>query len=367
MAERDRDFLPLYAVPPGETLEEVLEERQMTQSELARRMGRPFKTINEIIRGKAAIMPETAIQLERVLDVPASFWTNLESQYREDQARIREVESLADEAAWLDRFPLKNLKDLGHLPQTRDRAVLLHYVLRFFGVGNRRAWEEIWAQPQAAFRQSEALAASWEATSSWIRAGALEAAHTEASSFSKERFVSFLKQVRGMTRNDPEDFLEPLIEESRACGVVVVFLNPFKGVRAYGATHWITPSKAVIQLSNRYKTDDHLWFTFFHEAGHVVLHGHRRVFVEGKDVRSSANDEPEEAANEFASELLIPADDWNRFVEGHPSTHTSVTQFAIDQGVSAGIVVGRLQHEGLWPHTQGNGLKRRFTLVEGKS
>ena len=77
---------PDWAVSPGEILLEALEERGMSQAELARRTNRPVKTINEIVRGKAAITPETAIQLELVLSVPASFWNNLEIRYREHLA-----------------------------------------------------------------------------------------------------------------------------------------------------------------------------------------------------------------------------------------------------------------------------------------
>lgn len=366
MADTLREFTPLYAVPPGETLQEFLDERHMSQSELARRMGRPFKTINEIINGKAAIMPETAIQLERVLGVPANFWTNLERQYREDQARVREVEALERDAGWIERFPLRDLKRTGHLPKTRDKATLHHYLLRFLGVGSKEAWNKVWTgkEPLAAFRQSAKVAASWEATFAWIRAGVLEANRSDAKPFDKARFLTFVESARSMTRQDPEDFAGPLISESRNCGVVVLFLPPFEGVRASGATHWTGPSRAVIQLSNRFKTDDHFWFSFFHEAAHVCLHGHKDVFIEEEDVRS-ATEQREQEANEFASELLIPQDEWEAFKSRHPSTNSAVVQFATQVGVSPGIVVGRLQQEHVWPRAQGNGLKRRFKIVEG--
>ena len=365
MADSLRDFRPLYAVPPGETLQEFLDEREMSQSELARRMGRPFKTINEIINGKAAIMPETAIQLERVLGVPANFWTNLESQYREDQARVREVKALEKDAAWIERFPVRDLKRAGHLPNTRDRATLHHYLLRFFGVANKRAWDKVWvaSEPLAAFRQSPTLAASWEATSAWVRAGVVEANRLKTKPFDRTGFLTFIQSVRSLTRQDPEEFADPLVRESRSFGVVVLFVRPYEGVRASGATHWIAPSKAVIQLSNRYKTDDHFWFTFFHEAAHICLHGHKEVFIEEEDVRSSTQ-QREQEANEFASDLLIPKGEWEDFKAGHPSTNSAVTQFAAKVGVSPGIVVGRLQQELMWPRTQGNGLKRRFNIVE---
>ena len=69
-------------MPPGEIIAELLEERCLSQKELARRMGRPQKTINEIIHGKAALTPETAYQLEMVLGTPASYWLTHEAHYR---------------------------------------------------------------------------------------------------------------------------------------------------------------------------------------------------------------------------------------------------------------------------------------------
>ena len=76
------EYLPDVVATPGETLQEVLEDRGIPQVELADRMERPKKTINEIIKGKAALTPETALQLERALGVPATFWNNLERNYQ---------------------------------------------------------------------------------------------------------------------------------------------------------------------------------------------------------------------------------------------------------------------------------------------
>ncbi len=367
MADPELEFRPLYAVRPGETLEELLAERQVTQTELANRMGRPLKTINEIIRGKAAITPDTAIQLERVLGVSAGFWTDLERQYREDQARVREVEALREKSGWLEKFPLKDLRRLGHLPETRDRATQMHYLLRFFGVGSVEAWESAWLRPAAAFlRESATSPASMEATATWLRAGSLEAGQVECAPFTRDGFLDFLSRARGLTRQDPQDFTQPLVDGCRSVGVAVVFMGPFVGTRAYGAAYWPNQTKAVVQLSNRYRTDDHLWFTFFHEAGHLLLHGRQSTFVDGKDVARSAVGEAEIEANEFAADQLVPSSEWTRFVRSNPSTITGVTRFADEIGVSPGVVVGRLQHERVWPYTRGNGLKKTFDLEDLK-
>ena len=109
MAERDWPYEPDYAVPPGETLAEVLEEIGIPQKELAERTGRPVKTINEIVKGKAAITPETALQLERALGVPASFWNGRERRYRELLARQREARRLQRQVTWIENFPITSM------------------------------------------------------------------------------------------------------------------------------------------------------------------------------------------------------------------------------------------------------------------
>ena len=63
-------------------------------------------------------------------------------------------------------------------------------------------------------------------------------------------------------------------------GVAVVFVQELPNTGISGSTQWLTPTKALVQLSLRYKTDDQLWFTFFHEAGHILAHGKRQVFLE---------------------------------------------------------------------------------------
>src|SRR2546422_9873932 len=114
MTEQIRNqYVTDTASAPGETLEEVLESRGMSQAELADRTGRPKKTINEIVKGKAAITAETAIQLERVLAIPASFWIAREQNYREAVARAKEFVLLETQTDWLDMVPYKAMARLG--------------------------------------------------------------------------------------------------------------------------------------------------------------------------------------------------------------------------------------------------------------
>lgn len=80
-------YSPTSVSPPGETLAELLEENAMTSIEFAERCGCSIEVINEIIKGKAAITAEMALQFERVLGTPAEFWNEREERYREYLAR----------------------------------------------------------------------------------------------------------------------------------------------------------------------------------------------------------------------------------------------------------------------------------------
>jgi len=140
--------------PPGDTIQETLDEIGMSQQELAERMGRHKKTINEIIKGLAPITAQTAIQLERVLGIDASFWMERERHYREELERIRLEESLEDTAIWAKRFPLLVMKKRGWLPDLKDQKKIANALLSFFSIATPNEWEAIYKKTSAAFRIS---------------------------------------------------------------------------------------------------------------------------------------------------------------------------------------------------------------------
>lgn len=349
---------PDYAIPPGETLLETIEHLGMTQAELAKRMDRPLKTINEIIKGKAAITAETSLQLERVLGVPANFWNNLERNYRQALAMLEEVQQLEKDLNWLDEVPVNELVKRGWVPRLKDKAQQLLSALNFFGVSSPNAWRKIWSLSDVSFRQSSAFTASPGAVAAWLRIGELKAQKIHCQPYDKQRFEKALKEIRLLTLTAPSEFLPRLISLCADAGVAVVFEPELPKTFVCGATRWLNPNKALIQLSLRYKTDDHLWFTFFHEAGHILLHGKKEVFLEVKGEESS---EKEKEADKFASEFLIPSEELKHYLMGKfPGSKLSIEQFASALGIAPGIVVGRLQHIGKLPHAHCNDLKQRF-------
>lgn len=353
----ENQFEPNYAIPPGEFLEEELENRGMSQADLAERTGLAKKTINEIIKAKASITPDSALKFERVFRLPANYWLNLEVLYQESLARIAERERFAEDVAWLKKIPVRKMINFGWIQEHKDKSAQLNEILSFFGVATVKQWSVVWSRLQVAYRKSQTFKAHGEAISAWLRQGEIEAQEIECQDFNATTFKEALIEIRGLTREpDPNIFVTRLTDLCAQGGVAVIFVTELPKTHVSGATRWLTKDKALIQLSLRHKSDDHLWFTFFHEAGHILKHGKKELFLEGNGM----DDEKEKEANDFASNLLIPVKEFNAFVEKGRFTKLSITHFAQELGIAPGVVVGQLQHHEWLPYTHCNDLKVRF-------
>lgn len=352
---------PDYLVPPGEVLEEILEERGIAKQDFAERCGRTPKNISEIIAGKAVLTEETAIRFGRVLEMDPQLWVNLESNYRLRLAECEEQARIEEQASFAKCFPLNDMVRFKMIEKPESSADALKKLLRFFGAASAEALQDMIGTRQAhavAYRRSPSFEGKPHAVMAWLHHGDRAAARMECASYDASAFRHRLKEIRGLTTANASVLIKRLTAACAEVGVAVVFVPELKGTSLSGCARW-SGNRPLIQLSLRHKTDDHLWFTFFHEAGHIILHGKKGLFIdESKDDR----DDPKEVeANQFASEMLIPKSDWSRFRYSADFSVPAVKAFAASSGIAPGIVVGRLQHEKAVPfNTTLNHLKQRF-------
>lgn len=351
------EYQPDYVVFPGEVLAYELELREMSQKELANRTGLTPKHIVSLVKGKSALTSETAIKLERAIGMPADYWLNLESQYQETQARIAEEDKLESDLDWLKRIPVNQMSKLGWIKKLKDKKEQLVEVLRFFGIASVNQWDDIWPALKVAYRQHNTHEVYPEAVSAWLRQGEIEAATIKCQPFDRANFRAALDEIRGLTTELPDIFVPAVQSICAAAGVAVTFVPALPKTCVSGATRWLNSNKAVIQLSLRYKTDDHLWFTFFHEAGHILLHGKKELFLEGAN---GLDAEKENEANDFAENELLPKKHLKEFISNSAFSKNAIKEFAESLGVSPGIIVGNLQHKGILKRSYCNDLKRRF-------
>ena len=349
-------YQPDTVTPPGFHIQEKLEELGMTQTDLAGRIGRTKKTVNEIITGKAPIEPETALQLERVLGIPARFWNNAERQYRDHIVRQEERARLEQQVERLQRFPIKEMCRLGWLPKRTGAVEMLSELLSYFGAASFEALDQIDMRTCAAFRQSAVHRVDSNAVLAWLRKGELDARAIACRPFQKENFRGALAKIRELTLRPIDEAIPETVRLCAESGVAVVFVPELPKTRTWGATRWLTAGKALIQLSARGKTDDQLWFTFFHEAGHILLHPKKDIFIELDNMEDSREDE----ANRFAADHLIPPNTWMLMRQMKLRSTTEVRLFAGQYKIAPGILVGRMQREKMIPWSHLNALKTRL-------
>jgi addiction module HigA family antidote len=342
-ARKKYEFEPDYAVPPGDTLLEVMESLGMSQKELAIRTGLTEQTLTRIFKGEQPVSYETANRLELVTQVPARFWNNLEAQYREQIVKLEERRRLESNIEWLKTIPTKELIERGFLEPEKDKVSLLRLTLAFFGVSSVQAWRDVWEVPAVAARRSSCFESRPGDAAAWIRQGELQSHEIVCAPFDKKRFKDALLEIQALTCEQPSVF-EP--EMKRLCaeaGVAVALVREMNKVPWNGATKWLSPRKAMILLCLRGKGEDKFWFSFFHEAGHV-LHDSKKDLL----INDGSHDDPrEERANDFASEFLIPSryNDAIRLIRAK----SEIVRLADELNISPGIVAGRYQYlTGKW-------------------
>lgn len=343
MIEQNAGFQPDWVSIPGDTIDDLLEEKGWSQAEFAQRCGYTTKHVSLLINGKASITEDTAIKLERVLGSSARFWMTREAQYRESVARKLGFNALKEEAEWLKKLPLADMVKFGWVRRFKHKGEQVAECLKFFGVASVDAWEKRYAEPIAAFKASNKFEKDGAAVSAWLREGERRAADIRCETFNKPAFRQVLVKLRTLTNEpDPKKFIPILVQACAGVGVSVVLTPSPKGCPVNGATRWLSPDKALLMLSLRHKTNDHLWFAFFHEAAHLLLHGKRMVFLELKGL----DNEHEQEADQFAKNWLIEPEMAKQlpFIQ---RTYEAVKDFANEAGVAPAIVVGRMQNEGI--------------------
>jgi HTH-type transcriptional regulator/antitoxin HigA len=349
------------AIPPGEYLAEVLDELGMSQADLARRMGRPAQAINEIIKGTKALTPETALQLEQVVGVPAHIWLGLEAEYRLVSAQQIDNEQVKKETRFLTSFPYREMVQLGCVAPVRKAEEKVRELRRFFGVASLEQLDQVPAYAPAFRLGGGERKPSSYGLAAWLHCGLQEVKNTEVAPFDKAKLAALVPSLRELTSTGADQVAGELRTRLGNCGVVFTLFPHFPGIYAHGATFWIEPKrKAVLLSSVRGRWADIFWFSLFHELGHLLLHGNV-VFIESTKDTVPLPEEKE--ADVFARDKLISPAEYEAFVAAGDFSQMAVAGFATEVGIHSGIVVGRLQHEKLVPQNRLNHLRMRYRLA----
>jgi len=359
-----KPFIPHVVYHPGVTLTEKLEELGMTVKEFAVRTTKPEKTIIAVLKGSSALTPDMAVAFESVTGIPAHFWMQKQQKYNEYVARQKREKSLEESVTWSKQFPLSEMEKRGWLkPEDKTPQAKVIALFSFFAVSSKEAWEDYYFHQQlkVAFRISLSQTKNPYAVSAWLRRGEIQAASIPLTAeFSPELLRRTIPEMKSLVIDASPEMPKRLQEVCAKCGIKLIYTECLPKAPISGATRWIQ-NVPCIQLSGRYKTQDRFWFNFFHEIGHILLHGKKDIFLEDIEY-STYQKEKEEEADKFASETLMDTKQEQELIQLTHFSKESIMRFSEKFNTAPAIIVGRLQHKSLLSFKALNDLKPNIEL-----
>lgn len=353
-------FTPKWTTPPGATALDLLCERHLPISDLARAAHTDLHRVSRFLYGLEPLTPEWADCLSKVLGSTPAFWLRREELYRADLKRLCSAGLDHGVDEWLRDIPLNDMVRFGWIVRGSSPEETALNACAYFGVTTGKAFDRKYEELLRAsvYRTSFAAATRPSAVVAWLRQGEIEATGIDCTRWNEDKLRSTLDDIRVLTREkDPKKFLPEVRRLLAGCGTAFVTVRAPDGCRASGATRFVSPQKALVQLSFRYLADDQFWFTLFHELGHLLLHAHEKLFLEGLERRNS---KAETEANTFARDALFAKVGTGALDQVRTSAY-DIARLARRAGIAPGIVVGQLQEMGRIPFRHFNYMKARYT------
>lgn len=343
---------------PGEFLRDELQERGWTQADLGEIMGRPTRLINEIIAGKKAITPDTAMQLGEALGTSPDLWLNLESQYQ--LSKVRKPDSaVARRAALYAKYPVKELTRRAWLSPSENVDVLEQNFVSFFGVKSPDS-RPVFAH--AAKRSHPESQVSYIQLAWLFRCRALASKQVLPTYDSKGLHAALPKLRALMSAPEEARHVPRILAE---CGVRFVIVEALKGSKIDGACFWLDSDKPVIAMSLRLDRIDNFWFVLRHEIEHVLQrHGQDFGFILDQDVDDELEADraqEEKVANEEASNFCVAKSELDNFIARVQPLFSEQRILLFSQRLQThpGIIIGQL-HNALNRH---NLLRRHLVKI----
>jgi HTH-type transcriptional regulator/antitoxin HigA len=344
---------PNWASPPGATIARVMNTREIDPSEFADAMGLKAHQFEALLQGTLRLNDRLAEALAEQLGSTARFWLARDKDYLKELTRLGAADVTAIDQ-WAQSMPVASMRRFGWLPaDSRAKSARNNALLTFFDCKSIQEWGQRYSAGvgAVAFRTSLTFASDGMATLVWLRAGEAQLLASPHACFDREEFRRILR---------PATILSRLSEACAVVGVSITTARAPDGCRASGASWFDSSGRPVIHLSFRHLSEDHFWFTFFHEAAHVILHGQPHIDGKGVEVMGADMESQEDEANIYAQAILLPDDVRQDLLDRQALSAKAIIQAAKTSKVTAGVIVGQLEKSEAIQHGRFSFLKHRY-------
>jgi len=361
------EYKGIVAYHPGYYVRDMIDELDMTQEEISKRLDATPKHVSDLINGKSKLTEEFALKLATVFGTSTQLWLNLNARYIEKVLEIKKIQGLEVECEIAKQIDYSFFVDLGLLPYKRKIEEKVEELLKYFKVATLKVLsrQDFLVQYKSAvenINDKNVINAN-----AWIQSAMNIGWKIDTKPFDENRLKDSLVEIRTMTVKEPIDFVDKLKNILAECGIALVFLPNLKNSGVNGAVKWLSNDKVLIALNDRRKHADFFWFALFHEIGHVFQKRKKLLIVNDGSKLDYDNGELlaklEKDANKFAQELLIKSTDYEEFINDDDFSARRVLMFSNYIGIHPGIVVGRLQRDRIIEFNRLNDLRTKYFIT----
>lgn len=357
----------LAAFHPGFYIKKYLDARGMKQSELANRLNVSEKVVSNLVHGEINLTDDLAEGLSLVFGTSVDLWMNLNKIYFDKKRKIEESKKVKDDEEILKQMDYSFWSNQGFVKKTRKAEEKVKELRKFFQISSLKTLKS----PDFLVQYKTAVANVQEKniinSNAWVQTALNLASQVEVDELNLDYLRSSLNDIRRMTSEKPEKFMPKLNEIFKKSGVAFVIVPNLKNCGINGAVKWLGKQKVLLAINDRRKYSDVFWFALFHEIKHVFQKkiGHTIISADDNIGITSALDlrKLEEEADSFARDFLISPSDYSSFVNNENYSYNAIVGFSKQIGIQPGIVVGRLQRDGLLEYNRLNILKNKYKIV----
>lgn len=333
-------------IHPGETISDILEERNISQVELASLTGVTPAYISNVISGKKDISSRFAYSLDYALDIPKSFWLNLQAKYDCELLEINEINTITNEE-------LDIIKDFGDVisylkknaaltPSSSDNALIL-LLRRLLHVSNLENLKNV--TYNGSFKAIQPLNTNPYVLGAWVRLCQLSYEHARPDvPFNPNKINYLIDDIKNlMVNSNADDNIENSLKQIFASyGINFSIMQYFKNAPIYGYVSGKPDGTYELTLTIKDNHADIFWYSLLHELGHIMngdAKRNTRFIDDGSDKRK------ELAADTFANNMLLSHQDYEMFINNNHFEIETIKNFASSQRVIPYVVIKRLQDD----------------------
>lgn len=296
----------LIAFHPGYYVREIIENQEMTQDELAKRLQTSGKYVSDLLNGRINLTDEMALKLSIVFGTSTELWLNLNKSYIEKKLEIERRIKVEEECKLIQEVDYSFWTDLGLVESVKratDKVKELQKYLRVASLG-------VLVQKDFLVQYNKSMESEVNIfnANAWVQTAINIGREMKVQPFDKKKLTITLPQIRKIIGQSREEYLPQLTDILGECGVAFMVLPNLKNCGINGVVKWINKEKVIVAINSRCNTPDDFGYALFHELGHVQQQRLKVLMVSEENQRIEMDEfmqRLEKEADEFAEKMMM--------------------------------------------------------------